>query len=121
MLRKITIALAATSLVVAASAPMSAVAQHRGGGHFGGGFGHSFGGGGFAGRGAVAPHAFAGRGFAGRGFEPGFRDHRFHRFGGPAIGLGLGLGALGAYGYYDDSCYQWTPSYGYTWVCGDDY
>jgi hypothetical protein len=132
MLRRIVIvALAATSLVGAASIPISAfAAQHGGGGHGGGGFGHGgFGGGGFTGRGVArsfaapgvaAPHAFAGRGFVGHGFEPGFRGHRFARFGAPAIGLGLGLG-LGAYGYDDDACYAWTPYYGYRWVCGYDY
>jgi len=50
---------------------------------------------------------------------PGFRGHRFARFGVPGIGLGLGLG-YGAYSYYNDPCYAWTP-YGYTWVCGYDY
>ena len=129
MLRKIAIALAATSLVGAASIPVNALAAgHGGGGHWGGGFGHGgFGGGGFAGHGVArsfaspgvvaAPRTFAGRGFVGRGFEPGFRHHRFARFGVPAIGLGLGLGA---YGYYDDACYAWTP-YGYRWVCSYDY
>jgi hypothetical protein len=57
---------------------------------------------------------FAGRYFAGRGFERGFHGRRFAR---GFIGLGLGYGA---YSYYDDSCYAWTP-YGYTWVCGYDY
>jgi hypothetical protein len=65
-----------------------------------------------------APHTFAGRGFVRPGFRPGFRDHRFARFGVP-FGLGLGLG-YGAYSYYGDPCYAWTP-YGYTWVCGHDY
>jgi hypothetical protein len=45
------------------------------------------------------------RGIHGRRFARGF------------IGLGL---EYGAYSYYDDSCYAWTP-YGYTWVCGYDY
>jgi hypothetical protein len=122
MLRKIAIALAVTGLVGAVSIPIDALAAPRGGGggHGGGGFVHGgFGGGGFAGRSvAGAPHMFAGRGFAGRGFEPRFRGHRFARFGAPAFGLGLGLGA---YSYYDDdSCYEWTP-YGYRWVCGYDY
>lgn len=104
MLRRIAIALAAASLFGAASIPTGALA-----------FGHGFGGhGGFVG----APHTFAGRGFVGPGFRPGFRDHRFVRFGVP-FGLGLGLG-YGAYSYYGDSCYAWTP-YGYTWVCGYDY
>jgi hypothetical protein len=131
MLRRIVIALAAASLFGAASIPTSALAfGHGGGGHGGfggGGFGHGgFGGHGFApgfaggvhGFGAPAfvgaPHTFAGRGFVGHGF----RDHRFARFGVP-FGLGLGLG-YGAYGYYGDPCYAWTP-YGYTWVCGYDY
>jgi hypothetical protein len=61
---------------------------------------------------------FPGRGFVGHGFRPGFHDHRFASFGVP-FGLGLGLG-YGAYSYYGDSCYAWTP-YGYTWVCGYDY
>jgi len=134
MLRKIAIALAAASLFGAASIPTDALAFGRGGGggghggFGGGGFGHGgFGGGGFS-RGftggggvarsfaapgvvgrnfAVAPHSFAGRSFVGRGFGPGFRGHRFARFGVP-FGLGLGLG------------YAWTP-YGYRWVCGYDY
>src|SRR5712675_422591 len=88
MLRKIAIALAAASLLGAASIPTDALAFGRGGG--GGGHG----------------------GF-GRGFGPGFRGHRFARFGVP-FGLGLGLG-YGAYSYYGDSCYAWTP-YGYRWV-----
>ena len=131
MLRRIMIALAAASLFGATSIPTSALAfGHGGGGHGGfggGGFGHGgFGGHGFAPgfAGGVrsfgapgfvgAPHTFAGRGFVG----PGFRDHRFARFGVP-FGLGLGLG-YGAYSYYGDPCYAWTP-YGYTWVCGYDY
>src|SRR6266446_6647423 len=103
MLRKIAIALAAASLLGAASIPTDALAFGRGGGggghggFGGGGFGHGgFGGGGFS-RGftggggvarsfaapgvvgrnfAVAPHSFAGRGFVGRGFGPGFRGRR---------------------------------------------
>jgi hypothetical protein len=130
MLRRIAIALAAASLIGAASIPTGALAFGHGGfgggighgGFGGGGVAHGFGGGftrGFATPGVVgAPHAFAGRSFVGRGFAPGFRDHRFARFGVP-FGLGLGLG-YGLYGYYDDPCYAWTP-YGYTWVCGYDY
>jgi hypothetical protein len=98
-----------------------------GGGFTGGGVARSFASPGIAGRnfvgGGVAPgvasRGFAGRDFAGRGFERGFRGRRFARgfLFGPAIGFGLGYGA---YSYYDDSCYAWTP-YGYTWVCGYDY
>jgi hypothetical protein len=127
MLRKIAIALAAVSLVGAASIPTDALAFGHGfgghGGFGGGGFGH----GGFGGRGFAPGFAgggvrsfaapFAGRGFVGHGFRPGF-NHRFARFGVP-FGLGLGLG-YGAYSYYGDGCYAWTP-YGYTWVCGYDY
>src|SRR6266436_6612274 len=141
MLRKIAIALAAASLLGAASIPTDVLAFGRGGGggghggFGGGGFGHGgFGGGGFS-RGfiggggvarsfaapgvvgrnfAVAPHTFVGRGFVG----PGFHRHRFARFGVP-FGLGLGLG-YGVYSYYNDPCYAWTP-YGYRWVCGYDY
>ena len=108
MLRRIAITLAATSLIGAASIPVDALAAEHGHGS------------GFAARGvgvAAAPHTFAGRGLVGRGFEPGFRRHRFARFGAPLIGLGLGLGA---YSYYNDACYAWTP-YGYMWVCGYDY
>ena len=114
MSRKIAIALAAASLLGAASISTDALA-FRGGGGFGhGGFGHGGFSHGFGGvRGFAAPHAFAGRSFVG----PGFRGHRFSRFVGPGIGLGLGLG-LG-YGAYS-SCYAWTP-YGYQWVCGYDY
>jgi hypothetical protein len=122
MLRRIAIALAAASLFGAASIPTGALAFGHGfGGHggFGGGFGHGgFGGHGFAPGFVGAPHAFAGHGFVGPGFRPGFYDHRFARSGAP-FGLGLGLG-YGAYSYYGDSCYAWTP-YGYTWVCGYDY
>ena len=109
MLRKITIALAAVSLLGAAAIPTDALAFGRGGGggHFGGGGGH-FGGGGFS-------RGFAGHGFVGHGFGPGFRGHRF----GPGIGLGLGLGLGLGYGAYG-SCYAWTP-YGYRWVCGYPY
>jgi hypothetical protein len=132
MLRRIAIALAAASLFGAASIPTDALAFGHGfGGHgsFGGGFGH----GGFGGRGFApgfaarsfaapgfigAPHTFAGHGFVGQGFRPGFHHHRFVCFGVP-FGLGLGLG-YGAYSYYGDPCYAWTP-YGYTWVCGYDY
>ena len=110
MLRNTAIALAAVSLFAAASLPTGTLALGRGGGgHWGGGFGHGgFAGGGFA-------HGFAGRGFVGHGFG---RGHRFARFGVP-FGLCLGLG-YGAYSYYGDSCYAWTP-YGYRWVCGYDY
>ncbi len=59
--------------------------------------------------------ASAGRGFVGRSFGHG---HHFARFGVP-FGLVLGLGH-GAYSYYSDPCYVWTP-YGYGWVCGYDY
>jgi hypothetical protein len=140
MLRKIAITLAAASLLGAASIPTDALAFGRGGGggghggFGGGGFGHGgFGGGGFSrgftGGGGVArsfaapgvvgaPHSFGGRGFVGHDFRPGFRGHRFARFGVP-FGLGLGLG-YGAYSYYGDECYAWTP-YGYRWVCGYDY
>ncbi len=149
MLGKIAIAFAVVTLLGAVSIPSDAVAfEHGWGGgraSFGsGGFGRSgFAGGGFArgftgggvarsfaapgvaGRNFVgggvasgfAGHAFAGRDFDHRGFERGFRGRRFARgfLFGPAFGLGLGYG-----GYYDDSCYAWTP-YGYTWVCGYDY
>jgi hypothetical protein len=136
MLRTITIVLAAASLFGAASIPTGALAFGHGfgghGGFGGGGFGHGgfgghgfapgFAGGGvrsFAAPGVIgAPHTFPGRGFVGPGFRPGFRDHRFARFGVP-FGLGLGLG-YGAYSYYGDPCYAWTP-YGNTWVCGYDY
>ena len=75
------------------------------GGFHGGGGGFHGGGGGFHGGG------FHGGGFHGGGFHGG----GFHGRGwsGPAIGLGLGLGALGAYGAYD---YYTRPSpcpYGY--------
>jgi hypothetical protein len=118
MLRRIAIALAASSLIGATSIPTGALAFGHGGGHggFGGGFGHGgFAGGGFTRGFGGAPHAFAGPGFAGRGFAPGFRGDRF----GAPFGLGLGLG-YGFYGYYDDPCYAWTP-YGYTSACGYDY
>ena len=125
MLRRIAIVLAATSLMGAAAIPADALAAEH---HGGGGFSHGgLGGGSFAARGVArsfatpgvvgGPRTFARGGFAGRGFEPGFRRHRFARFGLPVFGLGLGLGA---YGYYDDPCYAWTP-YGYRWVCGYDY
>src|SRR5215470_13836762 len=124
MLRRIAIAFAAASLFGAASIPTDALAfghGFAGHGSFGGGFGH----GGFAGRGFApgfagggvrsfaapgvigAPHTFAGRGSVGHNFRPGFRGHHFARFGVP-LGLGLGLG-YGAYSYYNDSCYAWTP------------
>jgi len=137
MLRKIAVALAAASLFGAASIPTSALAFGRGGGGHGGFGGAGFGHGGFGGRGFApgfagggvarsfaapgvigAPHTFAGHGFVGHGFRPGFHDRRFLRFGVP-FGLGLGLG-YGAYSYYGDPCYAWTP-YGYTWVCGYNY
>jgi len=111
MLRNTAIALAAASVFAAAATPTGALAR--------GGFGHGgFGGGGFAHsfagpRVGGAPHSFAGHGFVGRGFGHG---HHFARFGVP-FGLGLGFGA---YSYYSDPCYAWTP-YGYRWVCGYDY
>lgn len=119
--------LAAVGLGAAAIPVAGLTAEHGGGGHMGGGFGHGGFGGGFAGSHGVgrgfaapgvmgAPHTFGGRGFVERDFRPGFRGHRFARFGAPAIGLGRG-----AYGYYDDACYAWTPYDGYTWVCGYDY
>jgi hypothetical protein len=117
MLRRTAIALAAASLFGAASIPADAFAFGHGvGGH--GGFSR----GGFGGIGVAhgfrAP-GFAGHGFIGHRFGPGFHARRFARFGVPAFALGLGLG-YGAYGYYDDACYAWTP-YGYRWVCGYDY
>jgi hypothetical protein len=130
MSHKITIAIAAASLLGAAAIPTGALAfgHGGGGGHggFGGGFhggfgeggfsrgfaGHGFGGGGFS-------RGFAGRGFGGRGFGPGFHGQRFARFGAPGIGLGLGLG-YGVYSDYSDGCYAWTP-YGYRWVCDYPY
>ena len=131
MLRRIAIALAAASIFGAASIPTNAMAFGHGfGGH--GGFGAGFSHGGFGGRSfgpgfaarsfsasrvIGAPHTFAGRAFVGHNFRPGFHGHRFARFGVP-FGLGLGLG-YGAYSYYGDTCYAWTP-YGYTWVCGYD-
>ena len=129
MLRRIAIAFAAASLFGAASIPTGALASAHGGHFGGGGFSHG-GGGGFA-RGlaggvarsfagpavAGAPRSLVGHGFVGRDFAPRFRDHRFARFGAPFL-FGLGLG-YGAYSYYDDPCYAWTPS-GYTSVCGYD-
>jgi hypothetical protein len=110
MLRNTAIALAAASFFAAVATPTGALALGRGFG--GGGFAHSF----AAPRVGGAPHGFAGRGFVGRDFG---RGHHFARFGVPfALGLGLGYGA---YSYYNDPCYTWTP-YGYRWVCGyDDY
>src|SRR5262249_53900272 len=105
-------ALAAASLLGAASVPTDALAFGRGSGG-GGGVARSF-----AAPGVGASHSFGGRGFVGHDFRPGFRGHRFARFGVP-FGLGLGLG-YGAYSYYGDECYAWTP-YGYRWVCGYDY
>src|SRR5262249_9081964 len=71
----------------------------------------------------AGPPSFVGHGFVGRDVAPRFRDRRFAhrrfaRFGAPFV-FGLGL-AYGAYSYYDDPCYAWTP-YGYAWVCGYDY
>jgi hypothetical protein len=113
MFRKTMIALAT---VAALGALTPTAADARGG--FGGGFhGGGFHGGGFGG------------GFRGGGFHGGgFRGGGFHRgFGGRGIGLGIGLGLLGAgafygaYGYpayygYDDGyygCGYYGDSYGY--------
>jgi hypothetical protein len=108
-----------------------------GGGGFagGGGVAHSFAAPGIAGRSFASPGiagrsfaalAIAGRNFAGvaagrpfvgQSFRHGFHGRHFaRRF---VVPFGLGLG-YGAYGYYDDTCYAWTP-YGYTWICGYDY
>ena len=116
MMRKIAIALAAVTVVMAGPT-LSAAAMH--GGH-GGGFGGHFGGhvGGF-GHPHMAGPAFHGSPFVGHRFGVNrfaFRDrfhHRFfrHRF----AFLGVGF----PYGYYD-SCYSrvWTP-WGWRWryVC----
>jgi hypothetical protein len=132
MLGKIAVGLAAATLLGTALIPTDVVAFERGGGGGrGGGVGHGggFGGGGFGRGGGFArgfPPGLTGRGFVGRrfaggGFDRGFHGRHFGRrfFGGPVFGLGLGLG-YGAYGYYDDACYAWTP-YGYRWICGYDY
>jgi hypothetical protein len=110
------IAIAASALLSLAVFSTEASARPGGGGFRGGGFAA----GGFRGGG------FRGGGFRG-GFRPGFRGF------GPAVGLGLGLGALGyyyyggypyyyaGYPYYDDGCVAhrrvWTP-YGWRirWV-----
>ena len=99
MLRKITIALAAASLLGAAAIPTHALAFGRGGGG-GGGMHMGGGGGGMHMGGGGGGMRFGGGGFGGRGFGPGFR----HR------GFGLGYGG----------CYAWTP-YGYRWICGYPY
>ena len=133
MLRKMTIALFAAASV-AMLAPDAALARggfggggfHAGGFHGGGGFrgggigmgGAGFraaaiGGGGF--RAAALPAggfrggAFAANSFRG-GFHPGFRHRRFP-FAAAAIGVGLGYGLYGPYGYYNDYDYG-DPYYG---------
>jgi hypothetical protein len=121
MLRRIAIALVAASLLGAASIPTVALAFGHGvggdGGFWHGGFGGIGVAHGFTGPGVVGgPHISAGHAFVGHRFGPGFHARRF---GVPAFVLGLGLG-YGAYRYYDDACYAWTP-YGYRWVCGYDY
>jgi hypothetical protein len=129
MLDKITIAIAAASLLGAAAIPTDALAfgHGGGGGHggFGGGFHGGFGGGhgGFGGGGfsrGFAGHGFGGggfsRGFAGHGFAGhGFAGHGFagHGFGGRGFGHGfnghrfarfgapgIGLGLGLGYGVY---------------------
>jgi hypothetical protein len=99
----------------------------RGGGGFGGGGGFrgggmGMGGGGFRAaavgggfRSAALPAtgfrggAFAANGFRGAGFHHGFRHHRFP-FAGAAIGVGLGYGLYGSYGY-DDDYYPYYAGY----------
>jgi hypothetical protein len=56
--------------------------------------------------GGVRSAAFPAGGFRG-GFHPGFR-HRGFPFGAAAVGIGLGYGLYGGYGYYDD----YYPYYG---------
>ena len=73
MLRKITIALAAASLLGAAAIPTDALAFGRGGGGGGGGHGGFGGGGMHFGGGGGGGMRFGGGGFGGRGFGPGFR------------------------------------------------
>src|ERR1700736_1569929 len=97
MFRKTMIALAT---VAALGALTPTAADARGG--FGGGFhGGGFHGGGFGG------------GFRGGGFHGGgFRGGGFHRgFGGRGIGLGIGLGLLGAGAFY--GAYGYPAYYGY--------
>jgi hypothetical protein len=97
MFRKTMIALAT---VAALGALTPTAADARGG--FGGGFhGGGFHGGGFGG-------GFRGGGFPGGGFRGG----GFHRgFGGRGIGLGIGLGLLGAGAFY--GAYGYPAYYGY--------
>ena len=97
MFRKTMIALAT---VAALGALSPTAADARGG--FGGGFhGGGFHGGGFGG------------GFRGGGFHGGgFRGGGFHRgFGGRGLGLGIGLGLLGAGAFY--GAYGYPAYYGY--------
>jgi hypothetical protein len=96
MLRKAMIALAT---VAALGALTPTAADARGG--FGGFHGGGFHGGGFGG------------GFRGGGFHGGgFRGGAFHRgFSGRGIGLGIGLGLLGAGAFY--GAYGYPAYYGY--------
>jgi hypothetical protein len=123
--------------------------MYQGGQRFGGGQsrGMYYGGGQFVRRGS--PN-FGGQGGQFAGTRPGFGDHGFHHdsgghrfrnFAGPAIALGAGIAAYGAYNnyyypeYYNDyyspeyyssysdasSCYAWDPYRAdWTYVC-DDY
>src|SRR5215510_4961414 len=136
MLRKMMIALAATTFMGALAASTAADARMGGGGGFrGGGFHGAAIGGGFRGgmvgggfRGAAFRGGFVGsRSFA---FRPGFaprvnrfafaRFNRFHnrRFAFAAVPFGVGVGLYGG------SCWSWQPTpWGWqrVWTCDYDY
>jgi hypothetical protein len=141
MLRKMMIALVATTFMGALAASTTADARMGGGGFRGGGMHmggggmrgfsgggmRSFSGGGFR-TGFAGPHfrtaGFVGRPFIGPrhfAFHPGFaRFHRFHhrRFAFAAVPFAVGVGVYGG------SCWRWRPTpWGWqrVWVCGNDY
>ena len=136
MLRKMMIALAATTFMGALAASTAADARMGGGGGFrGGGFHGAAIGGGFRGGvvgGGFRSAAFRG-GFVGSrsfAFRPGFaprvnrfafaRFNRFHnrRFAFAAVPFGVGVGLYGG------SCWSWQPTpWGWqrVWTCDYDY
>jgi hypothetical protein len=119
MIRKLAVALAATTIAVGlASTPTGAWARGFGGGaHFGGGGAH-FGGGARFGGGVARFGGFrsypVARGYG--GYYGGRNYYGVRRF---AYGLGA-LGILGAGLAYNNNCSAWTP-YGWIDQCGYGY
>jgi hypothetical protein len=139
MLRKVMIALAATTFIGAMAASTTADARMGGGGFRGGGM--HMGGGGMRGFSGGGMRSFSGggmRSFSGGGFRSGFAGPRFRSAGfvgrpfigqrhfafRPGFNRRFAFAAVPfAVGVYGSSCWRWRPGpWGWqrVWVCGYD-